>query len=139
MSISTFLTKADALKAKGLFAMGSSDIGLLKTEVTTSVASLKAESATAQKAGHRPPACVPQGTKLSSEEACGPYAILPCGAAKQRERKGRALFAHGQALSLPRYPLRPSAINIAANSASTIEPMKINPTVRHAAPMSDSS
>jgi hypothetical protein len=68
MSISTFLAKADALKAKGFFAFGSPDISLLKSEVANSVASLKAESAAAKKAGRRPPACVPQGTKLSSDD-----------------------------------------------------------------------
>jgi hypothetical protein len=68
MSIATFLTKADALKAKGFFALGSSDIGLLKSEVSSAVASLKAETEAAKGAGRRPPACVPHGTKLSSDD-----------------------------------------------------------------------
>jgi hypothetical protein len=37
MSVSTFLAKADALKAKGVFAFGSPDISLLKSEVSNAV------------------------------------------------------------------------------------------------------
>jgi hypothetical protein len=32
MSVAVFLAKADALKAKGVMALGSSDIGLLRSE-----------------------------------------------------------------------------------------------------------
>ena len=43
MDIQTFLTKADALKAKGMMALFSSDYKLLKSEIQTQSESLRSE------------------------------------------------------------------------------------------------
>jgi hypothetical protein len=77
MSVSNFLAKADALKAKGMMAMLSSDVGLLKTEMQTAVQSFKADEALAKKAGNPPTACVPPKTKLDSEEIMGYFRTIP--------------------------------------------------------------
>ncbi|MFM2100598.1 MAG: hypothetical protein RLZZ366_2137 [Pseudomonadota bacterium] len=77
MSVSTFLAKADALKAKGMMAMLSSDVGLLKTEMQTAVQSFKADDALAKQAGKPSVACVPAKTKLDSEEIIGFFRTIP--------------------------------------------------------------
>jgi len=41
MSVATFLAKADALKAKGILAVGSSEIGLLQAEAKASGANYR--------------------------------------------------------------------------------------------------
>lgn len=66
MSVATFVTKVDALKAKGLAAMFSSDVKLLQSEGQAAGVAyfnrLKAE-----RAAGRPSSCPPQGVKVSSD------------------------------------------------------------------------
>ena len=52
MSAAEFLAKADALKAKGMMAMFSSDLGLLKAEFVAAGKAWRAQA-------HRPNACPP--------------------------------------------------------------------------------
>ena len=63
MDVATFLAKADALKAKGALALFSSDIGLLKKEMRSAAAQLRAEKAARDKAGLPPRSCPPKGAK----------------------------------------------------------------------------
>jgi len=54
MRAADFLAKADALKAKGMMAIFSSDLGLLKTEFVEAGKAWRAQA-------HRPNACPPAG------------------------------------------------------------------------------
>jgi hypothetical protein len=67
MNVTTFLAKADALKAKGVTAMFSSDIKLLRTEGQAAGANYKARL-TAERAAGRPSSCPPKGTKIDSDK-----------------------------------------------------------------------
>jgi hypothetical protein len=79
MSVATFLTKADALKAKGMMALMSSDIGLLKKEVQSAGVAYRSQI-DSDKAAKRPPhSCPPpKGTvKMGSEELIGHFRGIP--------------------------------------------------------------
>jgi hypothetical protein len=65
MSVATFLAKADALKAKGLMALGSSDIGLLRAEGQAAGQAYKLRLEAERKVGN-PSSCPPKGTRPSS-------------------------------------------------------------------------
>lgn len=67
MSVATFLAKADALKAKGIMALGSPDISLLRSEGQAAGAAYKARLETERKAGN-PSSCPPKGTRVSSDQ-----------------------------------------------------------------------
>lgn len=67
MTVHEFLTRANALKAKGVFALGSPDIALLKGEVAGIQKSWEADSAAAKRAG-RPLVCPPPGVKKMSQD-----------------------------------------------------------------------
>ena len=68
MTLATFLGKYEALKKKGLFALGSPDIATLKTEGEAAgmayLTRLKADRA----AGRPPHSCAPTGGRLSQNE-----------------------------------------------------------------------
>ncbi len=68
MDVATFLAKADALKAKGPFALFSSDLRLLKAEMTVASQQLKAEKAARDKAGLPPRTCPPKSAKMGATE-----------------------------------------------------------------------
>jgi hypothetical protein len=61
MTVTEFLGKADALKAKGALALFSGDLKLLKSEVTGAAGQLRAERLAAVKGGRRPAYCPPEG------------------------------------------------------------------------------
>jgi hypothetical protein len=67
MSVATFLAKADALKARGIMALGSSDIGLLRTEGQAAGQAYKLRLEAERKAG-KPSSCPPKGTRPSSDQ-----------------------------------------------------------------------
>ena len=67
MSVATFLAKAEALQAKGVTAMFSSDIGVLKSEGKSAGQHYKARLQ-AEKAQGRPSSCPPPGVKINSDE-----------------------------------------------------------------------
>jgi hypothetical protein len=67
MSVATFLAKADALKAKGLMALGSSDIALLRSEGQAAGQAYRARLEGERKAG-KPSSCPPKGTKVQSDK-----------------------------------------------------------------------
>lgn len=59
MSVAAFLTKVDALKSKGLGAMFSPDVGLLRSEATAAGMAYKARLDQERAAGH-PSSCPPK-------------------------------------------------------------------------------
>lgn len=70
MTVAEFLAKANALKARGIFAMGSPDIKLLQDEMAGIRAAYRADLAR-QAAAHQPPhSCPPPvgQTKMSSAQ-----------------------------------------------------------------------
>ena len=78
MDVATFLGKADALQQKGMLAMFSSDIGLLKKEMQADVKAL-VDEARAAAAAHRPHAFCPQpgGMSLNSNEIVAALRTVP--------------------------------------------------------------
>lgn len=78
MSVATFLAKADALKAKGMLAMLSPDIGVLKTEAQAAGAAYKAQLEAERKAG-RPSSCPPKGTRIDSDDLMAQMRSYPAG------------------------------------------------------------
>jgi len=77
MPVSTFLAKADALMKKGPMAVFSGDIGLLKGEMTTSFAQLRAEQVAARKAGRKPELCMPAKVGVRPNELLGHLRAIP--------------------------------------------------------------
>jgi hypothetical protein len=79
MSVADFLSKAEALKAKGIFAMGSPDIATLRGEVTGAANAYRAQLA-ADAAAKRPPrACPPprDKTKVTSDDIIASFRAIP--------------------------------------------------------------
>lgn len=64
MDVATFLAKADALQSKGMLAMFSSDLAVLKHEMEGDLKALVTEARAAASAG-RPHAFCPQPGKMS--------------------------------------------------------------------------
>ena len=77
MDVNTFLSKVAALKAKGLGALFSSDIGLLKREAGVAVAQIDAEKKARVKAGQPPLYCSPEGKKMSSDDMIAGLQEIP--------------------------------------------------------------
>jgi hypothetical protein len=67
MSVAVFLAKADALRAKGAFALFSSDYGKLKAEVTGAAQAFRSQ-VKAEAAAGKPSACPPKGAALTSDD-----------------------------------------------------------------------
>jgi hypothetical protein len=101
MNVAVFLQKADALQKKGMAAMFSSDIGLLKTEIRTDSAALKAERDAARRAGRPQPYCPPTKASLNSNEILASFRAIPPAQRSRTEVKDalRTLLAR-------KYPCR---------------------------------
>jgi hypothetical protein len=81
MSVADFLSKADALKAKGIFAMGSPDIATLRGEVTSAANAYRADLAADAAAKRTPRACPPprNQTKVTSDDIIASFRAIPAG------------------------------------------------------------
>ncbi len=79
MNVATFLAKANALKARGIAAMFSSDIGLLKSEAMGAAQAYRARLMQEKASGH-PSSCPPQGTKLGSDQFMAHLESYPAAA-----------------------------------------------------------
>jgi hypothetical protein len=77
MSVDQFLARAKALKAKGMMALLSPDIGVLKAEMADAVKALQAEKAARKAAGKPPRVCAPEAARLTQDEMLGGLAALP--------------------------------------------------------------
>lgn len=102
MTVSEFLAKADALKAKGLLAIGSSDIALLRQEIATASDAYRAGLAAQVAAGKKPSSCPPpKGTaKIGSDDIINEFRSLPVA---KRKASVNAAFA---AFMTKRYPCK---------------------------------
>jgi hypothetical protein len=83
MPVSTFLEKTDALKAKGMMAMFSSDVGILKTEVQAAALSYRKDRKASEAAGRKPEVCPPEKGSLDTDELIAIFRTIP---AEQRPR-----------------------------------------------------
>lgn len=77
MSVATFLTKADALQAKGILALGSSDFKKLKGEVDAASVAYKARLNSDKAAGKPPHSCPPKGAKFNSDHLLAHFRSYP--------------------------------------------------------------
>ncbi len=90
MSVATFLAKADGLKAKGVMAMMSSDIGLLKDEMKVATTAYRTQINADKAAGRTPHSCpVPKG-KMDSDELMAYFRTIP--AARQPKISVKTAF-----------------------------------------------
>lgn len=101
MTVAEFLSKADALKAKGILAIGSADIALLRNEIKTASDVYRARIDADVAAGRKPGSCPPpRGTaKLSADDLINDFRTIP--AAKRSQLSVNTAFA---ALMTRRYP-----------------------------------
>ena len=83
MTVAVFLQKAEALKARGMTAIFSSDIALLKNELKGAGGSLREERLAAQRAGRRPAYCPPERPAIQPNELLAHFRAIP---APQRAR-----------------------------------------------------
>jgi hypothetical protein len=101
MDVATFLAKADALQQKGMMALMSSDYKLLKSEVETQMAALRAERAAAERARRKAAYCPPAKPSLNSNEILAAFRTVPA-AQRPRIQVKDAL----RALMARKYPCR---------------------------------
>jgi hypothetical protein len=83
MTVSAFLQKADVLEKRGVLAMFSSDLRLLKGEIRTAGESLRGERLAAQRAGRPTAYCPPERQSLTADELLAHFRAIP---AAQRGR-----------------------------------------------------
>lgn len=102
MSVAEWLAKADALKAKGVFAVGSPDIALLGDEVKAAGAAYRAGLAKQIAAGKKPSSCPPPvGTaKITSDDIIKDFKAIPVARQKQSVAQAWA------AMMTRRYPCK---------------------------------
>ena len=77
MDVKTFLTKADALKKKGMMALFSSDFKVLKKEMEVAGGQLRAERLAALKAGRKVSYCPPAKSSLNAKEVLAHFRAIP--------------------------------------------------------------
>ncbi len=99
MSVATFLAKADALKAKGVMAMMSSDIGLLQAEVKGAMTQYRADLAAAKTAGRPSHSCPPEKAAINSDVLIAHFQTVPI---PQRPKTSVKTSVYG--LMKKRYP-----------------------------------
>lgn len=97
MSVAEFLGKADVLKDKGMMAMFSGDIALLKAEVQSAATAYRADVT----AGRPPKSCPPPkgSIKMDSDELMANFRTIP--AAQRATTSVRAAFTNYMAKRFP--------------------------------------
>lgn len=90
MSVATFLSKADALRAKGLMALGSPDMKLLREEGQAAGMAYGARLQQERAVG-KPSSCPPKGARPSSSQVLDHLRTYP--AAKRPATSMKAAMA----------------------------------------------
>lgn len=94
MPVSSFVAKADGLKAKGPLALFSGDLKLLVRQIKQDAAALRAENAAAVAAGRPKAYCTPdKGVSLDDEEIVNAMKAVPV-AQRSRTQTKDVLRAH---------------------------------------------
>lgn len=102
MNVADFLQKATALEKKGMMALFSSDMKLLKKEVETAAGELRAERLAAPQAGKKAAFCPPQkGASLNSGELLAHLRGIPAP-----QRAGMQVKDGLRSLMARKYPCR---------------------------------
>ncbi len=93
MSVAEFLAKAEALKAKGLLAIGSSDIAALRAEIQAAGTAYRAGIDADIAAGRKPKSCPPPKgkTSVTSDDIIANFSTIPV--AKRAGTSTQAAFA----------------------------------------------
>lgn len=94
MTVSEFLAKADALKAQGVLALASPDVGLLRQEIMKASDAYRAGLAAQVAAGKKPSSCPPpKGTaKVTSDDIIKEFKSLPPARQKASVKDAFAAF-----------------------------------------------
>lgn len=79
MSVAAFLSKADALKAKGAMALFSPDIKVLQAEGQAAGEAYRSRLVSERAAG-KPSSCPPKGAKVSSDQVLSHLRTYPAPA-----------------------------------------------------------
>lgn len=79
MTVAEFLSKAKALQSRGILAIGSPDIQLLKDEMTGIANAYRSDLESAKKAGRKPHSCPPPKgqTKMGAKELFAELESIP--------------------------------------------------------------
>jgi hypothetical protein len=77
MTIAAFLAKADALKAKGILALGSSDMDVLQGEMKGATAAYRARIEADKKARKKAHSCPPEKAKMNSNDLMTHFRSYP--------------------------------------------------------------
>jgi len=77
MTVATFLQKAEGLEKKGVAALFSRDMGVLKGEIRQASAALRAERLAARRAGRQPAYCPPANSSMNSSELLAHLRSIP--------------------------------------------------------------
>lgn len=102
MTVAQFLAKANALRAKGPFAIGSPDIKLLRAEVQRVADAYRADLTAARKAGRTPHNCPPPRGKASfgARDVMAEFNAIPPA------RRGMSVKTAFYAMMKKRFPCR---------------------------------
>lgn len=102
MTVAEFLAKANALKARGMMAAFSSDIGLLKSEMAGIATAYRADLESARVAGRKPHSCPPPKgqTKMTSTELLAELEKIPAA------KRGISMKVAFYGIMARRYPCR---------------------------------
>ncbi len=102
MTVAEFLAKTNALKSKGIFAVGSSDIGLLTGEMQTVTTAYRADIVAARAAKRTPHSCPPPrgsaGARMTSKDFLGELERIPVA------QRGMSMKTAFYAMMKRRYP-----------------------------------
>ena len=100
MTVAEFLGKVDRLKARGVLALGSSDIGLLKREMEGVTKAYRADVDGASAAGRPPHSCPPPRgqAKMTSSDLLAEFQKIPPA------QRGMSVKAAFYAMMKRRYP-----------------------------------
>lgn len=100
LTVADFLGKVAALKAKGMMAMFSPDIGVLKRETLAAFAAVKADHDARQAAGKPLLHCPPKGSTMNSNDLIAAFERMPAA------ERGIGLRDGVQRVLSARYPCR---------------------------------
>jgi hypothetical protein len=101
MDVATFLAKADPLVKKGMMALFSGDMKLLKGEIQTQSAALRHERLAAEAAGRPQAYCPPPKSGLNVNEMLAAFHSIPAAQQPKVEVKDAL-----RALLVRKYPCR---------------------------------
>lgn len=78
MTVAEFVRRADAVMARGLLALTSPDVPVLRAEVRGAIQALRTQEEAARSRGRRPPFCLPpRGTQIDPFQLLAQLRALP--------------------------------------------------------------